>query len=239
MLRKERGEIIAAVQLECSTLFSDIDELEKRRLKQAGDQRDLQLANLRADFEVEVQQAWNEFERGKRALRSEILASSVERRRRLEAIRTGAVAKKKRRGRSGVERSFRLKSHVRQPFLCELERQGMVRVALTPDEVNNDLAIILNGVDSAKANSASKGIVERAVDGSTKVIDKIHSSRGILHYHDVTYEKGDRVSILGHGRLGSSKHVLRYAGVLLSVNSKEIQVRSDDGMYFSKRSMTL
>ena len=109
----------------------------------------------------------------------------------------------------------------------------MVRVGLTPDEVNKDLARILGAMDSAK-NPSQRPSSERPAETSTKTVDKIHSSRGILHYHDNTYEKGDRISILAHGKSSSSSTLsLRYSGSLLSINAKEVQIMSDSGKFSS------
>lgn len=105
----------------------------------------------------------------------------------------------------------------------------MLRVAATPDEVNNDLAVILHGMDSARANGHSRPPVERPQDLSVRAVDKIHSSRGILHYHEITYEKGDRVAMFSQVRPNGGQRSHKYSGVILAVNSKEIHIKTDDG----------
>lgn len=145
-----------------------------------------------------------------------------------------AVAKKKKRRSSGGERSTkRLRAEGNRAFLSSLENQGMLRVAATPDEVNNDLALILHGMDSARANGSSRPPVERPTDSCVRGVDKIHSSRGILHYHDITYEKGDRVAMFGQGRPNGGPRHHRYSGVILTVNSKELHIKADDGKLFA------
>jgi len=138
------------------------------------------------------------------------------------------VNKKKKRTRATTDRSAKQKALANRAYLASLEKQGMVRVALTPDEVNSDLAVILHGLDSARAHGPTRPVVERTTEATARSADKIHSSRGILHYHDITYEKGDRVSIYAYGRPNGAKLAFRYSGVMLSVNSKEIHIRTDD-----------
>lgn len=104
----------------------------------------------------------------------------------------------------------------------------MLRVAATPDEVNNDLALILHGMDSQRASGPARIAVDRPQDLSVRGVDKIHSSRGILHYHDITYEKGDRVAMFGQTRPNGTRGS-RYSGVILAVSSKELHIKSDDG----------
>lgn len=106
-----------------------------------------------------------------------------------------------------------------------------MRLALSPDEVNTDLALILNGIDSARANGPPRPPVSRPTDTGARSVEKIHSSRGILHYHDITYEKGDRASVFTHARPGVGKIGLPYSGTILSVNAKEIQIKTDDGTF--------
>lgn len=139
------------------------------------------------------------------------------------------MAKKKKRRATAVERSAkRARTAENRAFLSSLESQGLVRVSLTPDEVNNDLALILTGLDSARSTGPPRTPAPRPTDSATRGLEKIHSSRGTLHYHDITYEKGDRASIFAYNR-PNTKLALRYSGTLLSVNSKEIQIRDDDG----------
>lgn len=234
VLQKEREQILAAAEMDSSPMFQDLEKQVKNRFKLAAEYRDLQLANLRSDFKVELQQARNEFQRGKRALLSEILSISVDRRRRLDALRSSSVAKKKKRSRSVPDKQPKFRPPQKHTFLASLERQGMVRVALTPDEVNNDLAVILQGIDSAKANGPLRSSVDRPHETSAKNVDKIHSSRGILHYHDINYEKGDQVAIYAHSKAPGPKLLLKYSGELLSINSKEITIREGGKLAFRK-----
>lgn len=143
---------------------------------------------------------------------------------------SAALAKrKKRRSSASTERlAKRLRADGNRAFLASLEKQGMLRVAATPDEVNNDLALILHGMDSQRASGPARIAVDRPQDLSVRGVDKIHSSRGILHYHDITYEKGDRVSMFGQIRPNGTRGP-KYSGVILAVSSKELHIKSDDG----------
>ena len=99
-LAKEREDILKSTFHDNCPIFRDHQTHIKRRLRIAADYRDLQLANLKADLDVEVQQAWNEFEKAKRVLRAEMLAVSVDRRRRIDAIRASSTVKKKKKGKT-------------------------------------------------------------------------------------------------------------------------------------------
>lgn len=116
----------------------------------------------------------------------------------------------------------------RSHLASSLESQGLIRVALGPDEINRDLAIILRRLDTARANSVPQvASTPRAEGVSSGVMgaqksDSIHSSRGILHFHNEVFEKGDNVVAY----LPDKPHPPKFAGVILSVNSKEIQVKS-------------
>jgi hypothetical protein len=113
-----------------------------------------------------------------------------------------------------------------------LEAQGLVRVSLAPDEVNRDLALILARVDQARAAGGSQAAAARAADAAagssgaigaaSRKMDAIHSSRGILHFHNEVFEKGDSIIAFAPGKPSSPK----YAGVIMSLNGKEIMVRS-------------
>lgn len=84
---KEREDIMARAERACSPEFADLTDTVRKRLQSAADLRDYQLANLRADFDVEREQAWNEFQRGKKELRNDILNVAVDRRRRIDTVR--------------------------------------------------------------------------------------------------------------------------------------------------------
>lgn len=137
---------------------------------------------------------------------------------------SGKVAKRRKRARPGGDRAIRVSTPGRPNFLASLEGQGMVRVALTPDEVNSDIAVILQGLDSVRTNGAARPAAERPTDIVGRNADKIHSSRGTLHYHDISYEKADKVSIFACNKPNTPK----YSGTIMSVNSKEIHICASD-----------
>lgn len=131
--------------------------------------------------------------------------------------------------KSRVETSF-------SDYLMALENQGLLKVTATPDEVNSDLSQILSALENTRTNGMQRPSIDhqRAMDvGARPSVERIHSSRGILHYHDATYEKGDRVTMYAPAKgTNSSKITARYSGTILAVNSKEIHIRSDaDGMF--------
>lgn len=130
---------------------------------------------------------------------------------------------------SPVGSSGAVLSPIPRPHLAaSLESQGLVRVALAPDEINRDIAVIIARLDAARANSTPHTApAPRTESVTTGVLtprksDSIHSSRGILHFHNEVFEKGDNVVAF----LPNKSHPPKYAGVILSINSKEIQVRS-------------
>lgn len=211
-LQRERSDIIQDASSKTSQLFPHLECQVQLRMKIAADYRDLQLNNVYNHYKSEVQQAWNEFERGKRRLQSAMLDISADRRKRIDSLRhsntsaavaaavfmsaaatSSSIIKKRRRGRnsssghhnsnsnnanllaaklSSASMNMGLtnlsqnamnpknaqkttaasvaKSH---PFISSLEAQGLVRVALTPDEVNSDLEGILLGAANKKNKS--------------------------------------------------------------------------------------
>lgn len=283
-LQREREKLLADAGRKSSSIFNQLDRHVKRRMKIAADYRDLQLRNVFNHYKIDVQQAWNEFERGKKRLQSSILDISTERRRRLHPPTAGSTgtsgsaagahypfasasfSKKRRRHhhhhhyhhhhqsrqQQRVMMMMMMKGSPLDPFVASLEGQGLVRVALTPDEVNADLAGILRGTDSARTNGSTvlplvMGNASGGPGGSpsggalppsqppsasgmvAKHAEKVHSSRGTLHYHDTTYEKGDQVAIYSNAQ---PKPTLRYKGTVTSINSKEITIHSDIGKSF-------
>ncbi|PXF49832.1 hypothetical protein BWQ96_00484 [Gracilariopsis chorda] len=233
LLRRERNQIIAAADAPRSSLLRGLHAVMKKRLQLAADHRDLQLANLHAAFVLELQQATNELQRDKRALRARMLAHATERRRRLYRIRGANAARRRRRGRGApAERGAALLCAARMgglgSFAGALERQGVLRVALTPDEVSADLGVLLDSVDVANRGCAGRE-TDALGDGSGAASDRIHSSKGTLHYRDVSFEKGDQVTVFTAAADGKrSSSVL---GVLMSVNAREIHVRAQDGTH--------
>lgn len=214
-LQRERSDIIQDASRKTSQLFPHLECQVQLRMKIAADYRDLQLNNVYNHYKSEVQQAWNEFERGKRRLQSAMLDVAADRRKRIESLRhsntstavaaaavfmsaatTSSSIMKKRRGRNTnshhnsnsnnanllaaklssasmnmgltnlsqnamtpktpqkVTTASVAKSH---PFISSLEAQGLVRVVLTPDEVNSDLErILLGAANKSKAEKADK-----------------------------------------------------------------------------------
>lgn len=149
---------------------------------------------------------------------------------------TIAISKKKKRRHMSDRAQKRLRQDTSHAFLNSLEAQGMLKIAATPDEVNHDLMLILQAVDSARLNGTQLpphrvAGVERSQDvASRATTDKIHSSRGILHFHEYTFEKGDRVVVCTPPRQNASRPTMKYMGVILSVNAKEVHITADDGL---------
>lgn len=306
-LEHDREQILKDVSYQTSRLFPHLECQVRLRTKIAENYRDMQLKNAYYHYKSEVEQAWNEFERGKHRLLSTMLDMSTERRRRLDGIRQLAattalmnnvnspmILKKRRRGSRNnhivdngngpidciIHSSKRLLAKP-QHFINSLEGQGLVRVALTPDEVNADLEVIFRDAVSVKSNGYGAGgnatlltgqyglggiVGERKGDGGggtgdsqrvggkrgrsrgdgyngagaaalfmgsitnrpdgiTNKADKVHISKGTLHYFDSNFEKGDRVAVYNT----RPKPSLRFDGVLVSVNAKEIIIRSGSG----------
>jgi hypothetical protein len=116
----------------------------------------------------------------------------------------------------------------RRQLAGTLEGQGLVRVGLAPDEINRDLALILSRMEHSRATTGAIAAAVHgsnaagSVVGSSRKTDPIHSSRGILHFHDQVFEKGDSIIAFLPKKQSSPK----YSGVIMSLNGKEIMVRS-------------
>lgn len=114
--------------------------------------------------------------------------------------------------------------------VTSLEAQNLVRVALNPDDVNRDLSEIIARLDAARGTPRDSS----AGGASARKSDAIHSSRGILHFHNEVFEKGDAISAFAPGKTAP-----KFSGVIQSVNGKEIMVRAskvgNDGKMESHR----
>ena len=220
-LHSEREALLRSFQSDDSPLFQDLLSHTQRRLRLASDHRDMQLRHLEDDYRVQRLAAFTEYERGKRLLRADILALSTEKRRRIDQLRVSLRKKKRAKDR------FAKRPRVRYPFLENLERQGMVRVSATPDEVNHDIECILAAIDMGKSNGLMRNSVR--IHDNSKGTDRVLVSKNILHYYDSTFEKGDRVAVFAP-RSNTAKSIPKYTGVLLAVNQKELTIRSNTGM---------
>lgn len=243
-LEAERDEIIADAGRAVSKVFGHLERQKQRRIKIASDFRDVQLKNLYKQYRAEIQQAADELTRGKRQLQSAMLDIAAEKRQRIDSVLRqanamplpAAISRKRRRGKNGLGERVRGTGRAGfkrvDSFIDTLENQGLFRIALTPDEVNVDLQMILRKLEtSVRPNGGvvSPSLDRRAAEANVRNVEKIHSSKGTLHYHDIKCEKGDRVCIFsGNAPKASAK----YSGVILSVNSKEVTIRGDDGKFF-------
>lgn len=90
-LAKERDNILSTSSDLHASPFHHIMQQARNRLLQVIRIRDAQITNLKAAFQVECQQATDDFERGKRALRSEILSLAADRRKRVDAVRAPGI----------------------------------------------------------------------------------------------------------------------------------------------------
>lgn len=212
-LESEREEILSDAKLKTSSVFGHLEHLVKIRMKIACDYRDMQLKNMYNRYNSEVKLAWNEFQKGKQLLQCNMLQSSCARRKRLEShLRENynpTIKKKSRRGRLS-------NACIRSGKTIEkLELQGLVRVALTPDEVNADIDGILN--------SGCGGLVKK---NNSVTAAALMVSKGILHYCDGIYEIGDWVVVYHNCK---ARPTVRYEGMVVSVNCKEITIRSGNG----------
>jgi hypothetical protein len=88
---------------------------------------------------------------------------------------------------------------MRPQLASSLESQGLLRIVLSPDEVNSDIAQIIARMDNNRATTMA-GLapprVELTASAAARKIEAIHSSRGILHFHNEVFEKGDQIIAL-------------------------------------------
>lgn len=258
-LKAERVEILGDMKRPVSKVFTQLEAQKRSRLRNARDFRDIQLKNLYNQYHADMKQVTDEFTRGKRQLRSAMLGVAADGRQRLDSVMrhstalasASGVPRRRRRAKPGIGigsgigiggspgisggggalgRGRTGAGKAAGSFIAALEHQGLVRVALTPDEVNVDLQRILKRLDDARANGppASPGLDRRAAsaaDADVRSADKIHSAKGTLHYHDITCEIGDRVTISAGTR---PKPTVKYSGCVLSVNPRELTIRADD-----------
>jgi hypothetical protein len=166
------------------------------------------------------------------------------------SFRNGTVAKRRKRAAKGAAAASAAAAaaaavslaagpryghgSLRPQLAASLEAQGLVRVKLAPDEMNRDVALILQRMDAARhagtaggtgaggVGALSAGVGAIGAVAARKKTEAIHSSRGILHFHSEVFEKGESVVAYAPGSL----HPPKYSGIIMSINSKEIQVRA-------------
>lgn len=153
-----------------------------------------------------------------------MLSLAADRRKRIDAARAPGVSKKKKRRANSERLAKRVRQDPTSRYLSALESQGLLRVAATPDEVNHDLAQILHAVESGRIHAPPRLALDHV--SSRTVAEKIQCTKGVLHYHDDVFEKGDRIALHVEGKSGGGVKVVGFIQIL---NVKELVVRADDG----------
>lgn len=112
-------------------------------------------------------------------------------------------------------------------LVTALQREGVVRVALTADEINGDLAALLATYDAAQRARGAERREAAAASGEGRPggaaaarSNDVVVARGVLQLHAETYAQGDHVAVLSP-KSASPK----YIGWICSINSKEVQIR--------------
>lgn len=192
VLRDERDQICGESYPALQRELEQLDAVRKKRLRVADDAKALRMADARARAGQEARIADAEYRAAKSALRAQLLQSAA-------SVRQGGITK--RRPRAGS-------------FVKSLERQGMLRLALAPDDVTADLAAVRRG----PAPEVTPG-------GTGDWAPPVHTVHGRLHMNDGgVFEKGDIVAVYP-AKPGS---LPRFHGELVAVTRKEISIREAD-----------
>lgn len=245
-LRDEREMILAQTHPDLVSELAVLRTARTARLKVACDARAYRLADARARAELDARVARSEFAAAKAALRAQMLGANGGVRKRVDALRAALplpaspAAVVRRRRHVTTSRVRPLATTLSSRFVADLERQGVLRLALAPDDVNADLATVLRSVASAVAPqgapAAEHGAAAQDPYASMNPNEHVHTSRGILHYHDDVFEKGDTVAVYP-SKIGS---LPKYHGPILAINRKELTIRSGEntGMFWSSSALS-
>lgn len=156
-LQAERDCIIAdASRAECKRFLHIECELQLH-MKVAANNCHLKIADMRDHYLADIQQANDQFQLAKRRLQCTMLDNnSPYERLRSDSLQNPGVTKWRRRGRtSAFYRQHLTDALQNEMAIFSLEQQRVLRVALTPDEVNADFQSILRGINSARVNGSS------------------------------------------------------------------------------------
>lgn len=209
-LAAEREQIKALTHPALSGGLKRLRTTREMRRQVISDARVLRLCDAGARFKMERQLYEREFSAAKVALRTQVLASAAALRR---DTAYGIAKPRSKAPYSGSEVKM-------MKFMRALEKDGLIRLALSPDVVTADLAAVRKG-------TAADRLPERERSQPVTFSEKIHTSRGILHFHDDVFEKGHTVAIYNN-KPGS---LPKYHGEVVGINRKEIQVRVSDSKF--------
>lgn len=95
VLARERRDIISGLTLQNMPELESASDRLAARLQLAADARDYSARHLRAHFDLEKQQAWDEYCAGKARLREDVLGTHMERRKRLDVLKTGGMSSRR------------------------------------------------------------------------------------------------------------------------------------------------
>lgn len=232
-ISEEYEQIVTQAHPGVKAELERLQAVRAQRMKVAEDARALRTADAKSRTAMDHHIANAEYRAAKSALRAQLLQISA-------AVRGAAITK--RRPRSAQ-------------YMRSLERSGVLRLALSPDDVTGDLAAMRRGsVSEAAASGAGgsgggsggagagagvsgggSGVGGGAGDGDGAGAGAgagdwtasvpVHTVHGRLHFHDAVFEKGYTVAVYPN-KPGS---LPRYHGEVVAITRKEISIRINDG----------
>lgn len=225
-LRDEREAILDLTHPDLQPELANLRRIRAHKQQVEADKATYKRADSRARAASERLSADSEFEAAKADLRVAMLASNGAVRRRVDALRAPRSSVKRRRPSSSATSPRRVVRRTETPaFVASLERQGVVRLGLSPDEVNADLAAAMRSVDVARTRALPPGATAGSSEGAfAPAGERVHTSRGTLHFHDDVFEKGDTVAIYAN----KPSSLPKYHGVIQVINRREVNVMSGE-----------
>uniref|UniRef100_A0A7S1THN0 Uncharacterized protein n=1 Tax=Compsopogon caeruleus TaxID=31354 RepID=A0A7S1THN0_9RHOD len=212
LLQKERDEILSGVNVEFLKEMAEVERLREQKLAASRDARDYQLWYLNRVFEAEKKSGRDEFCLEKRTARDLMLKINLERKRRMERLPLGM-----KRNRKWFKDRERLLLEKQNRKVEDPEKaSSLLRIALSPDEVNQDMDAIFRGLEKFERIPPQKKASDRYSMYGPSV--GISVSGGQLHYFDQVFERGEAIDVM------TKSSTARISGSLRHIGSKGIEV---------------
>jgi len=224
-LKKEHEEILAGENGEYRRELEDLEKKKQQRVHMADEIRTFQLENSEKCFEAEVKQAWDEFEADKRYYREKIFFSFSNRRKKLYSFLPRALRKQmNRRGKTATPEDIYCAG-----LLGGVQKEGLLRVSLTWDELQHDIEAMLLGLETVmppkitsipqrKPSSQYGNARDQGKDRGGRPVVEVTHSRGVLHVRQERFEESHTVAVQ------SKSTGKQFMGVITSISPKELYV---------------
>jgi len=196
-----------------ATKIKDLEIKKEEKIWAANKSREYQLQNINNIFEAEKKQAEDEYDLEKQQLREQMIVTLQEKQKKLEEEKNTMNLTDGNDSRS-MPRNLRRRGKettttIKEPAYNRSSKLNPPRIVylLKETEIQEDLMLI-----------------SKSYTGGRYLREKIYENRGVLHYHDKTFEKGSTIIIETENKDAKE----RLVGTITSITSQEIQVKGLD-----------